>query len=131
MDRCTHEVRLQHWKNIISQCQSRPNGQTAKQWLKENGICEQTYYLWQRRIRQETYALMNFPAEMVPLSPEKEEISFAEIPYKASDNSFGISSADSEITPVAVIKTSACQIAVSGDIPETLLARILREVSHA
>ena len=131
MDRCTHEVRLQHWKNIISQCQSRPAGQTAKQWLKENGICEQTYYLWQRRIRQETYALMNFPAETVPLSPEKEEISFVEIPYKACDNSFGISSADSEINPVAVIKTSACQIAVSGDIPETLLARILREVSHA
>lgn len=131
MERCTHEVRLQHWKNIISQCQSRPDGQTAKQWLAENGICEQTYYLWQRRIRQETYELMNSPAERIPLSPEKEEISFAEIPYKASDNSFGIPSVDSEITPVAVIKTSACQIAISGDIPETLLARILKEVSHA
>ena len=131
MDRCTHEVRLQHWKNIISQCQSRPDGQTAKQWLKENGICEQTYYLWQRRIRQETYELMNSPAEMIPLSSEKEEISFTEIPYKASYSSSRIPSADSEITPVAVIKTSACQIAVSSDIPETLLARILREVSHA
>lgn len=131
MDRCTHEVRLQHWKNIISQCQERPTGQTAKQWLAENGICEQTYYLWQRRIRQETYDLMTAPAEMIPISPEKEEISFAEIPYKTSNNSSGIHSADSGITPVAIIKTSACQIAVSGDIPETLLARILREVSNA
>lgn len=131
MDRCTHEVRLQYWKNIISQCQSRPDGQTAKQWLKENGICEQTYYLWQRRIRQETYELMTAPAEMIPISPEKEEISFAEIPYKASNNSSGIPSEDSGITPVAIIKTSDCQIAVSGDIPEALLARILREVSHA
>ena len=63
MDRCTHEVRLQYWKNIISQCQARPTGQTAKQWLAENGICEQTYYLWQRRIRQETYELMSAPAD--------------------------------------------------------------------
>lgn len=70
MDRCTHEVRLQHWKNIISQCQSRPDGQTAKQWLTENGICEQTYYLWQRRIRQETYELMSAPAKMVPVSSQ-------------------------------------------------------------
>ena len=74
---------------------------------------------------------MTAPAEIIPLSPEKEEISFAEIPYKASDSSSMIPSADSEITPVAVIKTSACQIAVSSDIPEALLARILREVSHA
>lgn len=131
MDRCTHEVRLQHWKNIISQCQSRPDGQTAKQWLAENGICEQTYYLWQRRIRQETYELMTSPAEMIPLSPENEEISFAEISYKTSNTSSGIPSADSGITPVAIIKTSDCQIAVSGDIPEMLLARILREVPHA
>lgn len=131
MDRCTHEVRLQYWKNIISQCQARPSGQTAKQWLAENGICEQTYYLWQRRIRQETYELMSAPAEMVSVSSRKEEISFAEISLGSSNNSSDIPSADSGITPVAVIKTSACQIAVSGDISETLLARILREVSHA
>ena len=33
MDQCTHEVRRQHWKNIIAQCNQRPEGQTAKQWL--------------------------------------------------------------------------------------------------
>lgn len=131
MDRCTHEVRLQYWKNIISQCQTRPAGQSAKQWLKENGICEQTYYLWQRRIRLETYELMNAPAEMVPVSSEKEEISFAEIPFRSSNNCSDIHSEDSGITPVAVIKTPSCHIALSADIPETLLTRILREVSHA
>lgn len=30
---------------------------TAKQWLDENNICEQTYYHWLKRIRQETYEL--------------------------------------------------------------------------
>lgn len=44
MDQCTHEVRLQYWKNIITQCQARPEGQTAKQWMTDHGICEQTYY---------------------------------------------------------------------------------------
>ena len=53
MDTCTHEVRLNQWKLIIEQCQSRPDRQTAKQWLVENGIREKTYYYWLRRIRKE------------------------------------------------------------------------------
>ena len=35
----------------------RPEGMTAKQWLDENNIYEQTYYHWLKRIRQETYEL--------------------------------------------------------------------------
>lgn len=58
MDQCTQEVGLQKWKNIISQCHARPDGQTAKQWMEEQGICQQTYYLWQRRFRQQTYNQM-------------------------------------------------------------------------
>ena len=29
MDKCTHEVRKQYWKNIINQCLQRPEGMTA------------------------------------------------------------------------------------------------------
>ena len=46
MDKCTHEVCKQYWKNIIDQCLQRPEGMTVKQWLDENSICEQTYYHW-------------------------------------------------------------------------------------
>ena len=52
MDKCTREVRKQYWKNIITQCLQRPEGMTVKQWLEDNGICEQTYYHWLKRIRQ-------------------------------------------------------------------------------
>ena len=44
MDKCTHAVRKQRWKNIIGQCLQRPEGMTVKQWLDENNICKQTYY---------------------------------------------------------------------------------------
>lgn len=44
MDKCTHEVRKQRWKNIIGQCLQRPEGMAVKQWQDENNICEQTYY---------------------------------------------------------------------------------------
>ena len=130
MDNCTHEVRLQYWKNIISQCQNRPEGQTAKSWLKENGIYEQNYYLWQRRIRQTAYELMNVSERQVSVT-HKEEISFAEIPVFSATDTDRPQSAETGITPVAVIETASCSVAISADIPEVLLSRILKEVSHA
>ena len=55
MDQTTHEVRLEQWVSIISQCQNRPEGQTAKEWLRENGISEKSYYYWLRKIRRKAY----------------------------------------------------------------------------
>lgn len=130
MDSCTHKVRLQYWKNIISQCQNRPQGQTAKSWLKENGICEQTYYLWQRKIRQSAYELMNASERQVSVT-HKEEISFAEIPVYFASDTGRPQPVEPGIVPVAVIKTLSCSIAISADIPEVLFSGILKEVSHA
>ena len=55
MDQCTHEVRAEYWKKIIQACGQRPAGQSAKNWMDENGICEQSYYHWQRRFRKQAY----------------------------------------------------------------------------
>lgn len=53
MDQLTHTVRRSNWINIIRQCQGRPAGTTAKQWLAENDISEKSYYYWLRKIRRE------------------------------------------------------------------------------
>ena len=50
MDQCTHEVRAEYWKKIIQACGQRPAGQSAKSWMDENGISEQSYYHWQRHL---------------------------------------------------------------------------------
>lgn len=130
MDQCTYEVRMQYWKSIISQCQARADGKTAKQWMKENGICGPTYYLWQRRIRQEAYEQLNDSPDLLPALPEKSDISFAELTIPVTENnSFPF---DEKVqNPVAVIKKADMTIALSSDIPDNLLQRILREVSHA
>ena len=59
MDQCTHEVRAEYWRNIIKACGQRPAGQSAKKWMDENGICEQSYYHWQRKFRQQACLLYN------------------------------------------------------------------------
>lgn len=128
MDQCTHEVRLQHWKNIISQCQLRPKGQTAKQWMDENGICEQTYYRWQRAIRQETYAEMT-AAGQLPSAPSPDtDVSFVEVPIQKVAPV--LVPADRGAAP-AVIRTATFTIELADSISDRLLSSILREVSHA
>ena len=55
MDQITTEERMADWVSIIKQCQNRPEGQTAKQWLEENGISSKKYYYWLRKIRNPVY----------------------------------------------------------------------------
>ena len=73
MDQCTHEVRAEYWKGIIKACGQRPAGQSAKCWMDENGICEQSYYYWQRKLREQAYGLIKESAA-VPAVPEKPDI---------------------------------------------------------
>ena len=54
MDQSTHDVRWANWLNIITECQQRPAGVSAKQWLA-NGIQEKTYYYWLRKFRREAW----------------------------------------------------------------------------
>ena len=131
MDQCTHEVRAEYWRNIIKACGQRPAGQSAKKWMDENGICEQSYYHWQRKFRQQAYDQMK-EKEMLPSVTEKAEVSFAEIPYTPAVGREDIPGV-SEVgrTPAAVIRTSAMSIEISNQISDSLLIRILREVSNA
>lgn len=47
MDQCTREVKAAYWKSINLASEQCPAGQSAKSWMKENGVFEQSYYLWQ------------------------------------------------------------------------------------
>ncbi len=55
--------KLALWAGRISECRS--SGQNVKTWCKENGICEQTYYKWQRRL--------------FAMAKAQQEIQFAEV----------------------------------------------------
>lgn len=127
MDTCTHEVRLNQWKLIIGQCQSRPEGQTAKQWLAENGIREKTYYYWLRRIRKEAYSQMSDGNMSLPTVQEKGTVTFAEVPMIPQQNP----EIPFAFQPAVVIKTSRATVAVSNEVSDRLLTRLLQEVSNA
>ena len=60
--------KLAHWAGKISECRS--SGLAVKTWCKENGVCEQTYYKWQRRIFEMAQAQREVEfAEVTPVQP--------------------------------------------------------------
>ncbi len=129
MDQSTHTVRSSRWKDIILRCQNRPAGMNAKQWMAENQVSENAYYYWQRKFRREVYEQMN-NSPVLPAVQDNYEVSFAEV--RIPETKKLVSDTISEnIRPTAIIKTSTMTIALSNDISESLLSRILGEVSHA
>lgn len=129
MDKLTHEIRLEQWKQIILQYQNRPKGQPAYQWLNDNGISSKSYYYWLRKIRKHTYE----EADSTELASIKQtdstsNVTFAEIPFKYNDNSKEV---PDSFQPAVIIKTVKATVALSDSISNRLLTRIIQEVSHA
>ena len=129
MDQLTHTVRRSNWINIIRQCQDRPAGTTAKQWLAENDISEKSYYYWLRKIRREVCE-----QEELQKVTNPSALSFVEIPVKTALDTTPVPTvpaAMAAMTPVAVIRSDRLTLELSNDISESLLCRLLQEVLHA
>ena len=60
--------KLALWAGLIREC--RNSGHNVKEWCKENDICEQTYYRWQRKIFEIAKAQHEVQfAEVTPVKP--------------------------------------------------------------
>lgn len=129
MDQTTHKIRRANWQEIINQCQNRKSNTTVKQWCLDNGINEKSYYYWLRKFRREATGQMAVPADMSNTAP----VAFAEMPFACNAASSDSAKADTIISvhPTAVFKHNNLTIAITNEISDSLLSRIIQEVSHA
>lgn len=58
---------LERWKLIITECRS--SGRPVSRWCKENGICEQTYFRYLKKLRE--LELDKIPDSLMPVPDEK------------------------------------------------------------
>ena len=131
MDNTTHQVRLAQWTQIVEECNRRPEGMTAKQWLKDNSISEKTYYYWQRRVRKE---ILSKNTDSVPSVSDRNDITFAEIPDMYTTKQTGACHSDIMsgcFNADAIIKCGNSVIAMSNSISDAMLSKILEVVTHA
>ena len=62
MDRVSivkRQFRMEEWRKRIAECQA--SGIPVSHWCKQNGYCEQTYYKYLKRIREEMVDALPVP----------------------------------------------------------------------
>ena len=126
----SHNGREEHWRALMTACGQRPAGQSITDWLRDNDICKQTFYRWQRRFRGQ--ATENSVDDAVCLPGFSREIGT----LFCGNSPFAAQKAEPQkaplYAPAAVIHTSHAVIELSAEISDPVLCRILREVlGHA
>ena len=50
VQKVNEDIKTKQWIQKIKEC--RESGLPVKTWCKQNGVCEQTYYKWLKKIRE-------------------------------------------------------------------------------
>ena len=78
------QTKVAMWAERISAC--RNSGLNVKSWCKKNGVCEQTYYKWQKKIFAMAKAQQELQfAEVTPIIPSNGsgQIALASMPAES------------------------------------------------
>lgn len=118
MDKCTHEVRKQRWKNIISQCLQRPEGMIESSGLTKTTFANRVTIIGSK-IRQETYELATTTSNTACVKTMNSEVTFAEVPLLTMNP---VSFDENGFRPNIIINTGSVIIGVFN----TALSRLLR-----
>ena len=94
--------KLSEWAERVSVCRS--SGLSVKTWCQENGVSEQTYYQWQRRLYE--------------LAQNQQENRFAEITAPAKNRS-GIA---------VTVQFGGVELAIHNGADATTVEAVLRAV---
>jgi len=116
------EYRLSHWAQIM---QERANsGLNIKAFCKQIGICQNTYFYWQRRLRIaacETFPVLDQKAKAEPMSDEKSLIPSG---WALCEPAKPETSAGTEQT--IPIEIGACRVMVGADTNPELLSKVCK-----
>lgn len=134
MDKEVYEVRLANWKQLILQCQNRPDGMTQKDWMEQHEIPESQFYYWLRKIRKEALTEMAVTDSkerslvVAEGSSPASSVAFAEIDLRKVQE---YQESGQPNSAAAVIRIGKLSIELSNTANERLISGILRAASYA
>ena len=127
MDKITHQVRVEHWTQIMNECLN--SGMNKTEWCRANGISDKQIFYWQRILRKEAFTASTSKELSVITNPADEnspqKVSFAEIRlpirHEAAKNGF-----HQDI----IVRNGSVSVEISNSVSAELLSRI-GELLHA
>jgi putative transposase len=111
----TQEYRLAHWAGIVRD--RIESGLNIREFCDREGICENTYYYWQRKLRESACE------EMLPALRSGDAPATAPGGWTAVTETKGVSASAEQTLPVAI---GNYRISVSRNTSGELLAKVCR-----
>jgi len=75
------EYRIQQWAVLIQECSA--SGLTNKEFCRQRGISEKSFYYWQRKLRQQIVEATS--PQLVQLEPQPETEDLLQIQYRGAE----------------------------------------------
>ena len=121
MEKITHQMRLQQWSKIISECLA--SGQNKTTWCRQNGISDKKFFYWQKILRREAYVLTETSNDktLFPVTAQPPTIPFVEL--KLEQTASG-SSVYNSFSPDAVIQANGMIIGFTNSASPDLIRAV-------
>lgn len=120
--KATEKIRLQHWAEVISQCQS--SGISAKEWIAQNHISRDAYYYWLRKVKLSALDQNSSDKGIVEITAP------IEVPETAITNET-INSEIAAQTPEIILHKGDFTIEIMSTASSHLLQTLLKELRNA
>ena len=91
MDQRTSEIRLAQWEQIV--LEGNQASVSKREWCRQNGISEKSFFYWQRKIRLKALDARNTGSAIVPVpAADSSKPTFVELPLldEADAESFSL-----------------------------------------
>ena len=128
MDQKAQQIRRSQWEQIV--LEGNRASISKKEWCRQNGISEKSFYYWQRKIRSQAAEALE-SEKAVPVCVGMSSSSFVELPFGSTAQTFSGGSASPGLAPELMIQIGDCRVYVAGTIREQTLSTALKVIRHA
>ena len=127
MDQRASAVRLAQWEQIV--LEGNQASVSKREWCRQNGINEKSFFYWQRKIRLKALGARNTASAIVPVpAADSSKPTFVELSFLDVADA---KKADASVLPELMIQVNGCKVFVTASIQESTLQTVLKVIRNA
>ncbi len=112
MDQKSLQIRRSQWERIV--LEGNQASISKKEWCRQHGISEKSFYYWQRKIRLQAIDAME--TAQTASVPSTATSSFVELPIPSAQPSFKETPPAPGLSPELMLQVGDCRIYVTGAV---------------
>ena len=127
MDQRASEIRLAQWEQIV--LEGNQASVTKREWCRQNGISEKSFFYWQRKIRLKALGAKNTASAIVPVpAADSSRPTFVELPFPDGPDD---KKPDTNVLPEVMIQVNGCKVFVTASVQESTLQTVMKVIRNA